>query len=445
MRNRKKTKRMAALLLAMAMLAAVLSGCSSGPGFSFGRAKDPTAMELVEGARDASAGAYADMSMSMTASAAQDGVETELAMSMGVEASGDVAHIYDGEMSIGASGFSMALQLEGWTDAGTGESYMNVGMMGESSGWMKSDGSSAGIDAGSIAGIAGTGWLDADEDAYTLREHKKGEDWVVTWTVPGDALDNMLEGAEAGMAAESGGAFKGDLFVEAHFDEESREFKSVAVGGNADGMEIHVTITVKSRGEQSLQIPAGVIEEAEANEAASGYGIDPDFSYGGDDEDWYGGGDPSIIDDGDGSDPYMAAFAQSVLDAGYLSGDIRICHYSYETEVDWEWQSYDGNVMIGAEASHILENDFSDARAEFLSDAEFTESWLDCEGAWKGSEEDGWIAYYSDRDYVRELDFIKLYEDDSLVLCVDVYSYEEGATAEDLWSELNAVLAAHGL
>lgn len=436
MKNRNRTKRTAALLLALAMLAAMLSGC--GSGFSFGKAKDPTAKELMDGASGMAQ--YMDMQLDMTASGVQDGTEASMDMAMGVETDGEVSHIYDGSVSIGASGFNMTVQLEGWTDAKSGESYMNMSMLGQSSGWMKSDGGS--IDTEALTDMAGTGWLETDEDAYALREHKKGEDWVVTWTVSGDALDKMLEGAaDTGLELDADAGFKGELLVEAHFDEESHELKSVAVGGNADGMEISMTIAVRSTGEKSLEIPAGVIEEAAANEA----GYDDGFTYGNDDEDWYGSGEPAIVSDGDGSDAYMDAFAQSVLDAGYLNGNIRVYHYSYETEVSWEWQSYDGDVMIGAEASHILDGSLGDARSEFLSDAEFTEGWLDCDGAWKGSTEDGWVAYYSDRDYVREMDYLKVYPDESLVLGVDVYSYEEGATAEDLWSELQAFLGAHGL
>lgn len=444
---KKRLERTAALMLVLAMALSMLTGCGSGSGLGFGNPKDPTAKELIDGASRDSMGAYADMSMDMTVRASEDGTDTELGMSMGIEASDSVAHIYDSEMTIGASGFSMTIQLEGWTDVKTGESYMNMSMMGETSGWMKSDGSS--VDVGSFTDMAGTDWLETDEDAYMLREHKKGEDWVVTWTVPGDAFDKMLEGAEAGIAADPDASFKGDLLVEAHFDEESRELKSIAVGGNADGMELSAVITVKSRGDKVLAIPAAVIEEAEANSAGAGDfggydGDDGGFSYGGGDGvDGYGEG--NIVSDGEGSDAYMDAFAQSVLDAGYFQGNVRVYHYSYETEVSWEWQSYDGNVMIGAEASHILDGGFSTAMEEFLSDCDFTASWLDCEGPYKGSPDDGWAAYYIDKDYVRELDYVRLYEDQDIVLSVDVYSYEDGSTAEDLWSELQVFLAAHGL
>lgn len=443
MAMRDKMKRIGALLLTMAVLMAALTGCGSG-GLSFGKPKDPTAKELVEGASDPAAGGYADMSLDMTVKAAQDGVDTTLDMTMGVEASGDVAHVYDGEMTIGAEGFSMSIKLEGWTDVKSGESYVRASMMGDDSGWMKTDNGGMGLD--SFTDMTGTDWLKDDDSAYELREHKKGEDWVVTWTVPGDAFDRMLEDAEDGLMGGSDTSFKGDLLVEAHFDEESHELKTLAVGGNADGMELACTVTIKSTGDKTLEIPAKVIEEAAMNETNYDDGMDSGFSHGGDDEDWYGTEDARIVSDGDGSDDFMDAFAQTVLDAGYAQGPIHVYHYSYETEVSWDWQDGGtGDLMIGAEASHILPNDFGSAEDEFRSDCEFTMEWLGVEDAFKGSPAEGWAAYFVDKDYCCELDYLAVYPDKDLVVSVDVYSYEDGATADDLWLACQQFLAAHGL
>lgn len=426
----KKKNRFPGVLLAMAMCLGLLSGCGM-----FG-SKAPTAQELMDGAAEGGKSGYMDMDMSLKASGESDGQQVALTFTAGVEASGDVAHVYDGTMSVSMAGFSMEFGMEAWTDQKANTGYVNMSLMGESSGWTKSS-----MDSGtaSIGEMAGTSWMTEGAGEYTLQDHKKGEDWVVTFRVSSDKLAGAM-----GEVTES--EITGDLDVEARFDEKTHELKSVTAGCDADGMRIDMAITVKSRSDKSLAVPQDVIDSAIDS------GMDDDFG-GWDDDGGYGGDaweanqeGAWIEDDGDGEDALMAQIAQNILNTGMATGSIDIWHYSTETEVNWDVYDEAKDFSIRASMTHITDTEYGGASDAYKHEVGFVADYFGDDGKlYTGGANEGQAAYIRRTGYSAELDYVKVYPEQECYVTVDVYSYEDGVTDAALWEILQDFLTAHGM
>lgn len=257
-----KRLRWAALLAAAFVLLACLSGCS----------KEPTAKELMGGVPQTDPEKFYDLDIAMDMTMSVDGQDATMTLAGRAEGRGALMHLYDMDMSVGASGFNLTITMEMWIDMAEDVMYARMDLLGQDSGWLRMAGSLA--DAGfSFSGLTdaagGVGKLDTDAVDLVLEPHEKGSDYVVTWTGDGAALREMA-GMLNGLSELEDGAGEVDVrsaLMTACFDEETRALKSVRIESETDGSgsaaAVRVTVTYhEMNGDKELAIPQDVAGSA---------------------------------------------------------------------------------------------------------------------------------------------------------------------------------------
>lgn len=265
----KTMKTWTAAVLALVMVLGT-AGCSN---------REPTAKELLAGIPAIDPGKYYDMAIEMDAGTEINGQASGIAMTFGIENSGSVTHLYDMDLSLDASGISIAFSLEGWIKAPENTLYCRMTIFGEDSGWMiLSRNSDSGVFPAQafremIDGISSLPQTNAEP---VLEPHTEGGDYVVTWTeTEGDAgglsgsLGSLLDSFAAdGRSAGSGWLDLAGAAVKAHFDEKTRDLKSIRIeagaAGSAGGSStVCITFTFHTvNGEQKLNVPQDVTDTA---------------------------------------------------------------------------------------------------------------------------------------------------------------------------------------
>lgn len=383
-------KKLLACIMAVAMTLG-LAACG---------AKEPTAQELMDSVRDMEMSGYTDVTMKMKVSGKTDGVDADIDLDASVETSGDIMHIYDMEMGIGTEGFNMAVKMEGWIDQKSEKGYMNMSLMGMESGWMAEDMNSSDEDpAAGMSDLMNSVQDLGEGEEPTLKEHKKGEDYVVTWTVKSKDMKETI----GALAEDYTDVTFGDAVAEATFDAETKQIKSISVKSDAetdgDSADIEVMFIFNTlNGDKELEIPEEVIEEAKTNDG-NGFG----FNFGGDDDtedpgagtgmlpgigsdaggdtnehtemqpDATDGEGHGLHNDGDGEDAYIDNLGAK-LAADYPDSDVYVYHYSSESTVSWYPETnmdWSGDI----EVNHVTDTEWTTAEHEFTHNVEFLTEW----------------------------------------------------------------------
>lgn len=261
----KTMKLWAAALLIFAMTLH-LAGCAN---------REPTAKTLMAGIPAMDPQKYYDMTVEMDAATQVDGQTSELSMSFGAEGCGDIMHLYDLELSLGANGISLSFSMEGWMEFAEKTLYGRMTMLGRDSGWMRlsSDLTSGAFPVDGFREIVGSaGSLNTADAELNLAPHTQGEDYVVTWaendidmgTFSAAFSDVMGDLAPDGTAQ----PLPGSATAEAHFDEETHDLKFIRVeaetADSQNASTVRLTLTPHTiNGELKLTIPQNIIDTAQ--------------------------------------------------------------------------------------------------------------------------------------------------------------------------------------
>ncbi len=258
-----KPLRRAALLTAALVLLACLSGCS----------KEPTAKDLMGGIPQTDPEKFYDFDIAMDMTMSIDGQDTTMTLSGRAEGRGALMHLYDLDMSVGASGLNLAITMEMWMNMAEDVMYARMTLLGQDSGWLRIAGglADAGFSFSDLTNAAGgIGELDLDAVDLVLEPHEKGSDYVVTWTGDGAALEEMTGMVNGFSGLEGDGADEMDIrsaSMAACFDEKTHALKSVRIESEMDesGTAAAVSVTVtyhEMTGDKELAIPQEVAESA---------------------------------------------------------------------------------------------------------------------------------------------------------------------------------------
>lgn len=262
----KMIKAWIAAVLALAMVLG-MAGCAG---------KEPTAKELMDGVPEIDPEKYYDMTVEMDITAKVDGQHSDLSLSFGAEGNGDVVHLYDMDMTLGISSISIAFSMEAWVEQGSYSTYVRMTMLDEDSGWMLFSMDSDTLPVAPFQEIVGDmDSLGKTGAELTLEPHEKGEDFVVTWaendvdmsSFSGAFSDLFSRFAADGQTAGTDPHDTGNITVQAHFDEETHDLKSVRIetDANSSGSDAAACVTIvfhAVNGEQELSIPQSVIDTA---------------------------------------------------------------------------------------------------------------------------------------------------------------------------------------
>lgn len=428
MKTKDLMRRAGALALA-AMLAMSLCACGG-----MGGGKAPTAEELVAGVSKPDPDKYNSMRMSMDMHGVEDGQEAAVKLAMAVDAAGGISHMRDVEVTIESQGFSMTIAMEGWLDENADTAYMNVSAMGEESGWTKSSLEDAGMDMSAATDMAGDIsklWPEGTE--LTLKDHKKGEDYEVSWAIGEDAMSAILGDAED----LSGESMSFDTANgTACFDEGDRSLKSIRI--DAEGEDGNMTFLLEyleTNGDKTLSVPQDVIDAAAGSEiidtetdsegdAGSGNGWDGTYTT----------AEGGYQTDDDGWDDLIDGMATAIQ--AKISGDdtVQVTHYS--DYADLEFSHYEDQWHGNVEIMNVTSDEYGGAPTYFEHEAAFAEEWH--HGADPARSSDDVVLYMGDDG---ELDYVM--RDGDLLVVASVYHYEPEDA--DLEACLKSVLDIAGV
>ena len=445
-------KKVLSLLLAFGMLLS-LAACAK---------KEPTAEELLAGARNVNTDECQSMDVHAGVAAAADGEDVSLTLDAGVEVQSDIIHISNMKMEIGTMGITMMVTAVGWLDAENKVSYMNMTAFGETSGWVKSE-MDNGDDGFSVDSLLAK-FSDADIiKNVAMAEHAKGEDYVVTWELDGKAFaDVMNDTGDENLNLDLDDATAN---CSATFDEETQRMKTLDVicdvsKDEGDGTVEFSVVFNKPDVDKTLVIPSEVLDEAVESEDGAdifsfGDGTEvepvlpeystegqPDETFGGYDDDAgynYGGDGGSVTNDNAGYDDVIDPLAEQVAATDVNHKGIYVYHYdgmasmSYSTGgLDWV-----GDVMV----EHMDPEAWGSAENAFLDQVDWLHTWYGNEPI-AGSVEDKSVTFAKLDDGQYEIDLAAWNGD--MYISADIYTYG-GMSAADAVGHLNEMLAMAGV
>lgn len=421
-----KTKdliRRAWTLALAAMMAMSLCACGGMGG------KAPTAEELTAGVTKPDPDKYNSMRLSMDMRGVEeDGQETAVKLAMAVDAAGGVSHMRDVEVTIESQGFAMTIAMEGWLDENADTAYMNVSAMGEESGWTKSSLEDAGMDMSAATDMAGDIsklWPEGTE--LSLKDHKKGEDWEVSWAISEDVMSAITGDAEN----LSGESMRFDTANgTACFDEGDRSLKSIRIDAEGeDGNMAFLLEYLETNGDKTLSVPQEVID------AAAGSEIDgPEGDAGSGWDGTYTTAEGGYQTDGDGWDDLIDGMATAIQ--AKISGDDTVQVTHFEPYADLKFAHYEDNWHGNVEIMHVISDEYGGMDEYFKEESDWAAEWHG--GTEPARSGDDMVLYMGDDG---ELDYVM--RDGDVLVVAAVYHYEpEGA---DLEACLKSVLDIAGV
>lgn len=241
-------KKLSALLMAGVMILG-LAGCSLFE-------PSVTAESLIEGAKEVTS-EYVRMDVDLSMFGTSEGTSYSMGFVGDYEFSGDVVHVDDMTITVDMSGLTMDITGEMWSDAEY--SYINMDLFGMNTGWLYQEKEQS-VQSNLFEGLV-------TDITPELEDHEKGEDYVVTWSVPASNLNSYL--MDMG-ALESGNLDSdGVLNVSATFDEETKQLTTMncQLSGSSGETE-EMTITITALGGKTLSVPEDVKTEAVSAESS---------------------------------------------------------------------------------------------------------------------------------------------------------------------------------
>lgn len=419
--NRKKYILLLTLVLAMSVL---LSAC--GLKLPFGN-KGPTAQELVDGVGDIDTGRYYDVSIKADIKGEQDGSEVSVTLDASFESDNNIVHVYDATVGIGASGFSIELQMEAWADNANRVSYTNAYFMGQNSGWTRQDIADGKSSVGSLSELMeGVSRICREGSEPQLLDHVSGEDYMVIWEAPMHDVSSVV--GDLGDMSGSNVAM-GDITnasVKAVFAEDSHALKTITISGhdaNDCGVEIEVAFNIIN-GDKSLRIPQSVTSTGDAENLGQGDGT---FGWVVGDEDSGdvtsapptignlvpevseqptvnpNGGSAAAVDtdtyrnDGEGYDPEVDGMIVPRLRETDQTSYVGVYHYGEVNSLYWNFETngFYGSMTL----DHVVkENNWYDPQREFDYEYDYRREELGDSALIAGSREQG-AAVYTKSEY----------------------------------------------
>lgn len=258
---KKIMKSIATLLVVFMALALLLSGCGG----------KVTAQSLLDGVKKKD-GPYIGMSLSMRVVSGEGANESVFEVTTDYESSQGVLHMDNLKSVISSGEMSFDMTGEVWAD--NEYTYSNMSVFGQDTGWQReaSDGEEI-----STAGVI-DGLVNGNTDAV-LMDPMKGEDYVVTWTLNMDDVNEAFGGMANTVGLDS---VKQDMKVYANFDYKTKELKSLYTGldsvdGNDAVTSLDIRVEFKEIGtNKTLEIP-GVIVDKDYSDQDFGFEIDDGY------------------------------------------------------------------------------------------------------------------------------------------------------------------------
>lgn len=285
-------KKTLCILLSGAMTTGILTGCSN---ISLPFGNKVTAESLLENAFGEEKAEAIDLNIEMNMSAEMDtselgvdlgtdgSMELEISLDAGLQSNKSYGHM-DGDAVIKMFGMKMDEAVEAYYDYDEGIQYEYVP---DSNSWVYTD-----LDSDSFAIDSFTSdWTKMFDDAV-LKDHKKGEDYVVTATLDYDDFKEMTDADMTGILEGAEDTLEDLVFdIEMSFDEKSKIIKTmnfdIDLGDAVEELTIndfYMNFTFNQiGGDIDVSIPKKVIKNAESKTDAAE--IDTEFLYDGSDSD----------------------------------------------------------------------------------------------------------------------------------------------------------------
>lgn len=424
-----RLKKVFACLLALAMTVS-LAACGGSK---------VTAQGLLDGIPEIDQGRYQDivMDIKVETTGGDMGGTGAIGLKCGIEAAGNVWHMYDGSMSVGASGFDMSFEMESWMDMTSGQNYSRMTIFGQDSGWTSSgSGDGLSIDTPELSDFM-SGLPDIWKDAGTepaLADRGKKDDYVVTYKIPASAVNSVMDMMGE---AESGGLDIGDLDVSMLFSVDNQSLKQVRVTGTGADGAIDMNIVFRAiNGDKTLAIPDDIKAAAVS---------DPGFDLGlsGDDgfssgvfEDW-----PEEDDvywaDSDGQDEMIDGMGLKLSRTVSAPDTVRVWHMSDYSELDFTHTGYDWHGSL--DVRHYVTDEYGGADGYFSGQRDFcAEYYSDLEPYFSNATE---IIYIRDGN---EMDMCRLLGD-GVTISAEIYLDGDEASEDALLARLGELLSMAGI
>ena len=424
-----KVKKIFAALLVFAMVV-LLSACGD----------KTTAQSLLDGVPEMDPNRYQNIVFNMKSETAESGEGTSGAVSftVGVEKSGNIWHVYDGAIKVGAAGFEMSFDLEGWVDGGSGVTYTKMSMFGQDSGWSRStidDTSEFGVDAYDVSNvmnnISGL-WQNASTEPV-LSDHGKNEDYIITYKIPETVVNNIMDSlGESGIGT-------GDLDVSMSFANDSKALKQVRVTGSSTEAAIDLSIAFRAiNGDTTLVIPEDVISSA-VDDSDSGFGLDSGFDSGFDAgifDDWPEE-DELYWADSDGQDELIDGMGLRLSRSVSSPDTIRVWHMSDYSELDF---AHTGSGWHGTlNVRRYTTDEYGGAAGYFAGQRDFcAEYYPDVEPYFSNDTE---VVYTRDGN---ELDMCRILND-GVTISAGIYLDVDEGSDDILLAKLGEILSMAGI
>lgn len=358
----------------------------------------------------------------------------DVTLTADVDVQGGILHVSGLQADISVEGMSLGIGADLWLDQPGGKGYVRVDMLGQDMGWMESDtGSLDGMPYTGQSGIADVfdGLVRNGSGAHIMDRGKK-DDYTVRWTVPGDALNDLADGA-----------VPSDLDVQAVFAYDGHGLQALYIEGASEtGAMSMEALFYAVNAEGSLSIPQDVIDSAGSADLSGIFGgMDAGFSYDG--TDGPSGPSASAVDtdqyknDGEGYDDVLDPLAQQL--SGSLQGHdtVAVWHFSDHTELCFEHDSPDGS-WSGSSELHRYPDDPDGAAGFFADQKAFYSDWYSIEPYFESDSE---VLYLTDSG---ELALCRILSDGTMAVSADVFSYGTFDDSMTL-SRLSDMLALTGL
>lgn len=260
-------KKMVCVILAGAMAMTSLTGCSAllpGKVTAESLVTNAFGNEPEDGKRalDIDLKVGLNMEMDMSGMGMEGSMDMAIDMEANMKSNGKYGHM-EGGAEISMFGMKMPQNLETYYDYGEGVQY---DYDSESGIWTFSDME----DGTDVTGIV-DGFADGLFDELELKDHRRGEEYVVSGTLSYDDLEDFAGAGFTGDLAEIDDALEDMEFaIEMKFDEKTKLIKSldmdVDVSGSVEGVEINefdISVTFNQiGGDVDVKIPMDVKKKA---------------------------------------------------------------------------------------------------------------------------------------------------------------------------------------
>ncbi len=425
--------------------------------------KAPTAESLMKGIQELDAGKYYQMEVALSAKQENADGSFDIDAKAKVEGAGDIFHLYDTDLSVGMSGFSMDMDIEMWAELDGGDAYLKGNILGQDINWMKSSMGDSSFGPEDIEKIANSiKDADTEKHEFILQKHEKGEDYIVEMVIDGDDISDAFGDAMETMKMDGDSGFNAeDCKAEVRFDEETKDLKTIFIKGEGDEMSFSLEITFLAKnGNKKLEIPKDVIktaEEAENNpDANNGWSFSLGDDEGGDNHQQPGGeigntttpGNGTYVDtekyrnDGEAYDEVIDPMAEAVYAADPNLTYLSVSHYTYtgvsRMSYSTSGDDWGGEIVV---ERYYDQDEYSNPKDSYERQYNFLHEWYETEPV--GGGKDQKFAIFATDDYGQKAEIV-CYTDE-YYLTGEARLYNDGANVKQALNKINDMFATAGI